>query len=179
MQPPNIPMMERQLLNAERAGDAAATTAVIRRSIRQGWQSEHFRNFIEKTSASDRHQWPIATITADRLREMGLPENARVVRLRGDGVARGRRHRSRYLGFGDKEWSIIQEVIDHGEAIMVNDYRSAVWHQASDGNWWMVIVSRKKGSRDVYMSTAFTPDDGLEYIERRIDQWKKHEAKKK
>ena len=177
MQPPNISMMERQLLDAERAGDAAATTAIIRRSIRQGWQSEHFRNFIEKTSASDRHQWPITTITADRLREMGLPENARVVRLRSDSLNKGH-HRERYMNFSDKEWSIIQKVIDNGEAMPIRDGHGAVWHQASDGKWWLVIVGQ--GENGAFLETVFAPQHGKDYIDKEIkEKWKQYADKRK
>ena len=175
----DISNMEGLLLKADAADHATGTIAIIQCSIHQGTESEHFRNFIEKNSVTDRHQWPVATIPLDKLKQMGLPSGSRVLRLRSDGVARGRSHQPRYTGFGDKEWSIIQEVIDHGEATEVNDYKGAVYHKASDGNWWLVIVARNKGSRDVYLSTAFVPDDGLEYIERGIEKWKKNRVGKK
>ena len=166
----DIGNMEGLLLKADAADHAAGTIAIIQCSIHQGTESEHFRNFIEKTSVSDRHQWPVATITADRLKQMGLPSGSRVLRLDSLALDKGH-HRERYMKFIDKEWSIIQEVIDNGEAMPIRDAHGAVWHQARDGNWWLVIVGQ--GENGAFLETAFAPRSGKEYIDKEIrEKWK-------
>ena len=168
----DISNMEGLLLKADAADHAAGTIAIIQCSIHQGTESEHFRNFIEKTSVSDRHQWPVATITADKLRELGLPLSARVVRLRSDSLNKGH-HRERYKAFREHEWLIIQEAIDHGNTMPTSDYKSRIWHLASDGRVWFVVLAYNKGGEEVYLKTAFPPIHGMEFIEAQIKKKKK------
>ena len=162
----DIRKTEKRLRQAKAAGHLAETTRITHRSFQQGWQSTHFREFLEKTSATDRHQWPVATIAATRLKQMGLPDNARVVRLRSDSVSKGH-HRERYLDFSDKEWSIIQEVLDSGGAMPIRDDHGAIWHQASDGKWWLVIVGH--GENGAFLETAYPARRN--YIDKKIRKW--------
>ena len=172
----DISNMEGLLLKAEAADHAAGTIAIIQCSIHQGTESEHFRNFIEKTSVTDRHQWPVATIPLDKLKQMGLPSGSRVLRLRSDGVTK-KKHRDRYMTFGDDEWSIVQEVINKGEAMPVRDDHGAAWHQGKDGRWWLVFIGH--GDNGTFLETAFSPERGIDYINEQLPRWKEYAERKK
>ena len=175
LQKREIARMERFLRNAEAAGHGAETASIVRQSIKAAIGSEQFRHFIETTEAQDGYQWPVATIAAATLRKMGLPDDARVLRLRSDGVAK-KKHRDRYMTFGDEEWSIIQEVIDAGEATPVRDGHGTVWHQASDGRWWLVFIGH--GDNGTFLETAFPAERGMNYINEQLPRWKEYAVKK-
>ena len=81
LQKREIARMERLLRDAEAAGHDAETASRVRQSIKAAIGSEQFRHFIETTEAQDGYQWPVATIAAATLRKMGLPDDARVLRL--------------------------------------------------------------------------------------------------
>ena len=141
----DIGNMEGLLLKADAADHAAGTIAIIQCSIHQGTESEHFRNFIEKTSVSD-------------------------------GVTK-KKHRDRYMTFGDDEWSIVQEVINKGEAMPVRDDHGAAWHQGKDGRWWLVFIGH--GDNGTFLETAFSPERGIDYINEQLPRWKEYAERKK
>ena len=165
-----IAKMERLLRNAEAAGHGAETASRVRQSIKAAIGSGQFRHFIETTEAQDDYQWPVATIAAATLRKMGLPDDARVLRLDSIAVDKGH-HRERYMTFGSEEWTIIQEVINHGESMPIRDNRGAIWHKASDGRYWLVIIGY--GQDCAFLETTFAPRSGMEYINKEIRaKWK-------
>ena len=166
-----IAKMERLLRNAEAAGHGAETASRVRQSIKAAIGSGQFRHFIETTEAQDGYQWPVTTITAATLRKMGLPDDARVLRLDSRGVAKGQ-HRDRYMTFKD-EWHILQAVINRGESMPIRDAHGAVWHQATDGKWWVVIIGYGK-DRGVFLETTFPAKTGIRYINEQIAIWKKY-----
>ena len=171
LQKREIAKIERLLRNAEAAGHGAETASRVRQSIKAAIGSGQFRHFIETTEAQDGYQWPVATIAAATLRKMGRPDDARVLRLRSDGVAKGN-HRKHYreLSEMDNGWSILQEVIDEGEAAPIRKNHGAIWHQASNGKVRLVIVGYGQGG--AFLETTFAPRSGMKYINKQIrEKW--------
>ena len=171
-----IAKMERLLRNVEAAGHGAETVSRVRQSIKAAIGSGQFQHFIETTEAQDGYQWPVATIAAATLRKMGLPDDVRVLRLDSRGGAKGQ-HRDRYMTFKD-EWHILQAVINRGESMPIRDAHGAVWHQAADGKWWVVIIGYGE-ALGVFLETTFAPTSGRNYIDNQIPKWKEYAAEQR
>ena len=165
----DIGNMEGLLLKADAADHAAGTIAIIQCSIHQGTESEHFRNFIEKTSVTDRHQWPVATLSTERAREMNLRNESGVIRLTSESVVR-EKHQTRWSKeFQGGEWETLQRLIDEGRWLMLSNLpkHREVWGK-SLGKWWKVVF--KETCRGELMLTTFhrLNDRSLRRQERKL-----------
>ena len=77
----NIADIERLLREAEWGRNPAGVHRMVRRAIFRSLASEPFREFIRTTEKADGCHWPVATISAERARELGLQERAGVLWL--------------------------------------------------------------------------------------------------
>ena len=154
LQRADIRKLEEGIVKAEQAGHAAQAIDDARQSIREGLRSEQWRHFVETTKPQDGNVWPVATITPNRLKQMGLPDDARVVQIRSKNIVK-KSHRNRYRTWGENDWSLVQSMIDEGTAIPNSKYKGNVkFRDEQDGQSWILVLGYEEGSNDILLRTA-------------------------
>ena len=134
----SITSMETLLRRAEKGSLPAGATRLFRASIGKNLASEPFQRFIRTTSAIDNQHWPVATLQPGRIKELGLPAQARAVRLSSASVES---HRERFAGFAAQDWARVQRMIDDGR--WVEDKRNHRTLRLNDGGKpWLAVLKR-------------------------------------
>ena len=132
------------------ASDAArlAEMRMIQSSQAAGFDSDAFRRFIRSSEARDAQEWAVATVSRERLREIGLDGGALAVRLSSD-TAAAKSHRDRWSNFAPVDWERVQTIVDRGRSVVRSGERRILWTDG-DGKPWMLVL--KRSSRDeLYM----------------------------
>lgn len=111
--------------------------------------SRAFADFIRHARANQKTYWPVAAVTADRARKMGLDDGqARIVDLSPDTVEG---HRERFQGFSPEDWARVQVILKDGIWIERPDNRWMVLMR-DDGRPWRIVVKRAAGG-EVFLTT--------------------------
>ena len=105
--------------------------------------------FIRTTVDADNQQWPIATLRPARIKALGLPEQARVVRLSSQSVDS---HRERFVGFAHEDWARVQGLTDDGKWVVDKPDHWALWLRDGDKDWKAVI--KRSVSGEVFLVTC-------------------------
>lgn len=134
-----IAEMEANLRQPKSPEAIAIAERLVRHSINEKISSEQFRHFITTTRAQDGEQWPVAILTAERARQIELCDQAGVIRLTSQSVNH-RDHQARWSKLQNKDWEILQHLIDKGEwlALETKPIHREVWGSIVD-KWWKVV----------------------------------------
>ena len=132
--------MENLLRKGEQGGLPAGADSIVRSSISQQLGSEPFRHFIQNTQSEDLQHWMVAAINQQRIKNLGLPEEARIVRLSSESVVS---HRKRFEGFSGEDWQRVQRIADKGEWLKQGDTHRALWLD-DDGKPWLAVIKRSR-----------------------------------
>ena len=145
-----IVTMETLLRGAEQGQPTTGATRIMQASIAQNVASEPFRRFIRTTVDADNQQWPIATLRPARIKALGMPEQARVVRLSSQSVDS---HRERFVGFANADWARVQRMVDIGTGIDEGrpNHRSLLFRD--EGKDWKAVIKRSV-SGEVFLVTC-------------------------
>ena len=130
--------MENLLRKGEQGILPAGADRIVRSSISQQLGSEPFRRFIQNTQADDVQHWPVAAIKPERIKELDLPEQARLVRLSSESVVS---HRKRFEGFSGEDWQRLQVITDKGKWRHDGVNHRALWLD-DDGKSWLAVIKR-------------------------------------
>ena len=130
--------MENLLRKGEQGILPAGADRIVRSSISQQLGSEPFRLFIQNTQAEDLQHWMVAAINRQRIKDLGLPEQARIVRLSSESVVS---HRKRFQGFSGEDWQRVQKIVDKGEWLKRSDTHRLLWMD-DDGKPWLAVVKK-------------------------------------
>ena len=138
------------LREVERSRDPVEAHRVVRQSIARIMASEPFQKFIRTTKRADGQQWPVAFISAERARRMGLPERAYVVRLSSQSVDH-RQHQERWSGFSVGDWDRIQRIVDKGKWHRDRTRHCCVW--LKNGAKFDLVVIKRTKNNEIFMVT--------------------------
>ena len=130
--------MENLLRKGEQGILPAGADRIVRSSISQQLGSEPFRRFIQNTQAEDLQHWMVAAINRQRIKDLGLPEQARIVRLSSESVVS---HRKRFQDFTGEDWRRVQRIMDKGEWRQDGVNHRALWID-DDGKPWLAVVKK-------------------------------------
>ena len=157
LQAVEIRKMERNLAQGE--------GKLVRSSITEGLGSKPFRNFINKTNAADGEVYPVAAVSEQRAKYMGLPEQSGILRLSSESVDKAR-HRKRFAGFSTEDWNRVQRLMDDGEWFENRPRHRALWME-DEGHFYMLIVNYTD-TGEMFLETVFPT--GKRYIAKQIEK---------
>ena len=145
LQAVEIRKMERNLTQGE--------GGMVNQSISQGLSSQPFHRFINKTKAADGEVYPVAAVSAQRAKYMGLPEqvDARVLRLSSESVDH-LDHQKRFARLKNKDWQRIQRMIDQGE-LMPDRLKTHRILLLKDAEQSWTLVFKYTRNNELYLTT--------------------------
>ena len=145
-----IQAIEKLLHQAETQQFAPGANRLLRQSIVQRLASDSFARFVNTATETDPRQWPVATLTAARTAEMGLPEHVRVLRLSGQSVDS---HIKRFSTFTPEDWQRIQTLVDEGKWVQDKTRHRVLWLTDQGKSWMVVIKHTDQG--EVFLVTCY------------------------
>ena len=163
LQAVEIRKMERNLAQGE--------GTMVSQSIKQGLGSQHFRNFINKTEAADGELYPVAAVSAQRAKYMGLSGQAGILRLSSESVDKAR-HRKRFADFSTEDWNRVQRLVDDGEWFENRPQARALWMDDRGKHWMLFLTQADTG--EMFLETIFPTD--AKYIARQIEKARKRKG---
>ena len=143
-----------RLLKAEKTGKAAAAKmkAIIEQSNKSHFRSEHYRSFIATTLLEHNNHWPLAVMSAARVKQLGLPKNARIVQISSQNVKNpSGNHQARWVKQPPHEWEYIQELVDKG-AYQIDENGFVMIEDIVGGKPWRLVIKGTDGG-EIYIKT--------------------------